>query len=66
MDGDAVNLCETLFYAIFEGCRDVVDLGDRQVTLHRAMARRQNAVGDLTDVDVVAIHQLIVFSGERI
>ncbi len=64
VNGQPVDLREALFDAIFKDGREVVDLRDRQVAIHRAVARDQNAVLDAADVDLVAIHQLVIFGGQ--
>src|SRR5271163_4469274 len=62
----AMDLGEPLFDAVFEGGRNVMDLCDRQIALHGAVAGGQDAVLYLAHVDVVAIHELIVFGGQRV
>ena len=47
-----------LLHAVFERRRHVVDFGDRQVAVHRAMAGDQNLVLHAAHVHVVAIDQL--------
>jgi hypothetical protein len=63
---DAVDLRKLFFDAIFEGGGDVVNFGDGQGAAHGAMARRENVMLDLTDADVVAVHQFVEFGRERV
>ena len=52
---------EALLDAAFEERGEIVDVGDRQVAIHRAMARDQNSAFDAADVNLMAIHQLVIF-----
>ena len=64
VNGQPVDLREALFDAIFKDGREVVDLRDRQVAIHRAVTRDENAALDAADVDLMAIHQLVIFGGQ--
>lgn len=66
MDGHAVDLREMLFDAIFKSGRHIMNGCDRQVALHGAVTRSQDPMFDLADANVVAIYELVVFSGQRI
>ena len=45
---------------------EVVDLGDGQAAVHRAVAGDENFVFDAADVNLVAIHQIVIFRRKRI
>ena len=58
---DARDLRKTFLDAIFQRGRDVVDLGDGQVAIHRAMAGDQDFVLHQPHVHFVAVRQLVKF-----
>lgn len=66
MDGEAIDLREFLLDAIFDGGCDIVNLSDREIAIHGAMARDENFVFDEADVNVVAIREFVKFGSERI
>lgn len=55
MDGEAVNLGKAFLDAVFERASDVVDFGDREVTVHGAMAGDEDSVIHAVDLDFVAV-----------
>ncbi len=62
MNRDARDLREVLFHAIFQRGRDVVNLGNGQVAIHRAMAGDQDFVLHQPHAHFVAVRQLLKFS----
>src|SRR5712664_1104619 len=66
MNRDAKDLRELFFYAVFQYGRDVVDLRDWQLALHRAMAGHQNVVLHLAGTHIVAVHQLVEFRRQTV
>src|SRR5271168_937029 len=66
MDRHAENLREVLFHAVFERSRDVVDLRNRQLAFHRAVARNQDVLFDLSHAHVMTVDQLVVFHRQSI
>ena len=60
MNRQAEDLGEPLLDAIFETSSDVVDLGNRQAAVHRAVAGDENLVVHATNVHIVAILQFVV------
>ena len=66
MNRESENLGKAFFDTIFERGCNVVDLGDGKAAVHRAMARNQDFVIDVADVNFVAVKQLVVFRLKRI
>ncbi len=66
MNGDPGDLRKVLFHAVFQRAGDVMDQRDREASIHGAVARRQDLLLHLADVDVMAIHQLVVFLRQRV
>lgn len=66
MDGDAVDLGEALFDAVFDGGGDVVDFGDGEIAVHGAVAGHEDFVFDAADVNVVAVGEFVKFGGEAV
>jgi len=66
VDGDAGDLREALLDVVFEGGEDVVDVGDREITFHDAVAGDEDVVIDLSNADVVAVNEFIVIAGHVI
>ena len=66
MDGEAEDLGEALFDAVFDGGGDVVDLGDGEIAIHGAVAGDEDFVFDGADVNIVAIDELVKFGGESV
>src|ERR1700757_639066 len=66
VDGDARDLRETLFHAVFESGRDIVDAGDGEIALQHTVAGNEDVVLDLADADIVAINQLVVGAGHAV
>lgn len=64
MDGDAIDLGEAFFDAVFNGGGDVVDLSDGEIAVHGAMTGDEDFVFDGADVSVVAIDKFMKFGGE--
>ena len=64
MDGQAEDLWEAFFHAVFQGGGDVMDFGDGQVAVHGAVAGDQDFVVHAAHVDFVAIRQLVIFGLE--
>ncbi len=61
MNREAKDLREALLDAIFERCGNVVNLGDGQAAVHCAVARDENFVVHAADVNLVAIHEFVLF-----
>ena len=61
MNGQAENLREVFFHAVFQRGGDVVDFGDRQAAVHGAVAGDQNFVLHAADVHFVAVGELVIF-----
>src|ERR1700733_1441824 len=61
MNRQAVDLRETLPDAALQQGGEIVDVGDRQIAIHRAVAGDQNAVFDAANVNFVTIHELMIF-----
>src|SRR4029077_14857011 len=66
VDGQARDLREFFYDAIFHGGGDVVHMGDDQRAFHGAVAGRKNVVLNLAVTDIVATDQLVVFGGQRV
>jgi hypothetical protein len=66
VDGDAEDLGEAFFDAVFEGGGDVMDASDGEIAFDDAMTRDEDVLLDLADADIVAVEEFVVLRGQLV